>query len=586
MNTAPRNRAMTASVLTLVLTALASFPVWGEWHTRLVKDMNPGIGNSVVFKSVNAGTLTYFISGNAYTGDYKLNCTDGTAANTYELSPMGRSQSWTTPDRPPLVSLNGGVIFARNFTGALQLCRSHGMPAVTTELVYLGDPDDFLNKVGNFIAVGEQVFFTKGSGLLYRSDGTTSGTTLVKDFSADGGMSLGSKFCGRNGMLYFSVSNAGGGLDGLWRSDGTPGGTTRFWQPGTDYSAITGLWNTPDGLYVAAIDEFPAIIRELWRITPESDGAQRVYSLNNVNGGVNSLVWLSGQAYFGVLQAQQLWKTGGGSQAVMVAEIPPPSGLTYTPSIGGLAATDRALVFSAQTAAAGDELWTSDGTTGGTRLLKDFTAGPQSSEFVFVPLDGGDLFMWVKDSVAGNWPFWKTDGTDAGTTQALLYQYAMEPQAVCKVGADYLLPYSAPATGMEPYLLTEGSFAITQQPRPLGMAEVDSTVRFTVEVPEWARPWTQYQWLLDGAPVTGAIAPDLVIPAVQYTDAGLYSCRVVFNDGGGDTTLVSSAARLTVVESVPVLNVPMSAVLALLLCAVAGVLVARRENHRAPSTKA
>jgi ELWxxDGT repeat protein len=456
----------------------------------------------------------------------------------------------------------------------------------------LGDPDDFTNKLDNLVAVGGQAFFTKGSGLLYRSDGTVSGTLLVKEFyteygldPATAGLNFTHAFCARNGLLYLVVGDSMDPQVAVWCSDGTAGDTRRIWQPGMDY-AITRLWNTPDGLYAAASHNFN--VCELWRISPENGAAQRVFYLDTTpqTSGVYELASLNGQVYFSLLEAQQLWKTSGGAQAVMVAEIPPPSGLAYKPSIGGLAATDRALVFSAQTAAAGDELWTSDGTTGGTRLLKDFTAGPQSSEFVFVPLDGGDLFMWVKDSVAGNWPFWKTDGTDAGTTQALLYEFSMPPLGVCKVGADYLLPYSAPATGMEPYLLTEGSFAITQQPRPLDMAVVDSTVRFTVGVPEWARPWTQYQWLLDGAPVTGAIAPDLVIPAVQYTDAGLYSCRVVFNDGGGDTTLVSTAARLTVVESVPVLNVPMSAVLALLLCAVAGVLVARRENHRAPSTKA
>ena len=157
--------------------------------------------------------------------------------------------------------------------------------------------------------------------------------------------------------------------------------------------------------------------------------------------------------------------------------------------------------------------------------------------------------------------------------QALQLPYAPSPTNICEFSGGYLLLGSTPEFGMEPYFLYEGSFAITRQPISIGTAEVNSKARFTIGVSEWARPWTQYQWMLNGSPITDAITSELYIPAVQYADTGLFTCRVVYNDGSADTTLVSNPALLNPVAKVPVLNAPMTAFLALLLCLAAGVRV-------------
>ncbi len=71
-------------------------------------------------------------------------------------------------------------------------------------------------------------------------------------------------------------------------------------------------------------------------------------------------------------------------------------------------------IFTATNAAAGRELWITDGTSGGTQLLKDVQPGEVSStpqNFVKV---GNFVFFTANDGSHGS-ELWKTDGTDAGT---------------------------------------------------------------------------------------------------------------------------------------------------------------------------
>ena len=74
--------------------------------------------------------------------------------------------------------------------------------------------------------------------------------------------------------------------------------------------------------------------------------------------------------------------------------------------------------FSARTATEGKELWISDGSTGGTHVVKDINPGALSG----VDTIGGGylytttaLFFSAIDGTHGN-ELWQTDGTDAGTT--------------------------------------------------------------------------------------------------------------------------------------------------------------------------
>ena len=64
------------------------------------------------------------------------------------------------------------------------------------------------------------------------------------------------------------------------------------------------------------------------------------------------------------------------------------------------------------TARTGDELWKSDGTDGGTVLVKDIRGGTDSSVPRYLTNVGGTLYFRANDGSSGH-ELWKSDGTEA-----------------------------------------------------------------------------------------------------------------------------------------------------------------------------
>src|SRR5262249_58804304 len=81
-----------------------------------------------------------------------------------------------------------------------------------------------------FVALGNSVFFTASTSdlgtELWRSDGSSAGTVLVKDITPGFAGSLFGHMRTYNGRLYFNVTAQ------PWKSDGTPRRTT----PATDFA--------------------------------------------------------------------------------------------------------------------------------------------------------------------------------------------------------------------------------------------------------------------------------------------------------------------------------------------------------------
>jgi ELWxxDGT repeat protein len=79
-----------------------------------------------------------------------------------------------------------------------------------------------------------------------------------------------------------------------------------------------------------------------------------------------------------------------------------------------MASVNGILFFTAWNDTYGTELWKSDGTAGGTVLLKDIFSGSLSSEPNYLTAADGRLFFTADDRV-GSRKLWQTDGTSAGT---------------------------------------------------------------------------------------------------------------------------------------------------------------------------
>ncbi|MCH4154971.1 MAG: T9SS type A sorting domain-containing protein [Muribaculaceae bacterium] len=99
-----------------------------------------------------------------------------------------------------------------------------------------------------------------------------------------------------------------------------------------------------------------------------------------------------------------------------------PDGVTVTSKEGASLNNDKRLVsnaskifFTAKTDAAGDELWVSDGTAAGTKMVKDIVPGADGSNPQYLCLVGDKCFFAATTPDAGT-ELWVSDGTESGTT--------------------------------------------------------------------------------------------------------------------------------------------------------------------------
>ena len=131
-------------------------------------------------------------------------------------------------------TVSGGTLYFSAFdqTNGNELWKSDGTQSGTM-LVEDIRPGPFSSSVQGLVDVGGTLFFAANDGVngreLWSSDGTLAGTTLVKDINPGAGNSIFNAFEDSitefGGEAYFGADD-GSGI-GLWKSDGTFGGTTQ-----------------------------------------------------------------------------------------------------------------------------------------------------------------------------------------------------------------------------------------------------------------------------------------------------------------------------------------------------------------------
>jgi ELWxxDGT repeat protein len=297
----------------------------------------------------------------------------------------------------------------------------------------------------DFVTVGGVAYFVADDGLLgrelWRSDGTAEGTRLVADLNPGERDSSPRALTAIRDRLWFRAWDDRRGC-GIWRSDGTTAGTqlvalvhddllacVRQDADGGQPTAFTALGTRV--LFVADADD---IGRELWRSDGTANGTVPVADLLPGDLGANpmALTVLNGVLYFYADDGEhgfELWCTNGISTR-LVRDILPgegsaiPSGLFTSPRGPDLTVAGDVLVFAAHDGEHGIELWRSDGTPGGTRLLLDaapdtmlggLRLGDVATPFTAV---GGDAVFFSLDVEQPPLTLraWRSDGTAAGTT--------------------------------------------------------------------------------------------------------------------------------------------------------------------------
>jgi ELWxxDGT repeat protein len=245
---------------------------------------------------------------------------------------------------------------------------------------------------------------------LWRSDGTPEGTYPISLPTADPADDPTSLFADDE-RAYVTSSGPGG--HSVWTTDGTVGGTSLLLE-GAELLALA-----PADAGTVLILDTEATGRELWVTDGTAEGTVALPELieGPLDGLFPSLKAHAGRAYFAASEAQydQMplgWTDGTPEGTSVIHNV---DGPFYT-QVGTSAPLGQDLYFVAVAPSKGAELWKTDGTAAGTKLVMDVNPGPYDSGLVSLISHAGKLWFSAYGGPTVGADVWTSDGTAAGTT--------------------------------------------------------------------------------------------------------------------------------------------------------------------------
>jgi len=331
---------------------------------------------------------------------------------------------------------------------------------------------------GNFKMVGDVLYYTVTisayENILCRSNGTQDGTYAVKAIIPNGWENAAiSNLTAYNDKLYFTASDGINGNE-LWVSDGTETGThiVKDIYPGAAGSGISSIFEFNGSLYFTATTS--ANGTEIWK----SDGTEAgtVILKDILSGSRNGIqlsiakntIVLNDHFYFYAnngTNGYELWSSDGTTEGTQLFKEFFAGTAGISNQLDGIAVAGSYFVFMVSPSANQYQLWKSDGTVAGTVLLK--TINSVTDGFVtfnqFVILNNTPYF------VGYSWPdgseLWKTDGTAAGTVEIINVPHSAQSQGIVNLTAsdNYLIFCSPGNLGYNAPWISDGTASGTNQ---------------------------------------------------------------------------------------------------------------------------
>jgi len=219
-----------------------------------------------------SGADLYFLTGD-FDGS-KIWRSDGTLAGTQPLADL--PPNFLSDYAPSFTRLGSRVLFV---DGESNIWSTDGTPAGTFALTSGGAP---LGQAYDLALFNGAVYFfgaTANAGGLFRTDGTSAGTTFLKDLFTPGTFTQpNSLLIAGGGRLWFAAYDSDHGIE-LWSSDGTPAGTAMVKDiiPGPDSSSPAWLTFAGGRLFFSAADGVHGI--ELWQSDGTAAGTRMVQDI-------------------------------------------------------------------------------------------------------------------------------------------------------------------------------------------------------------------------------------------------------------------------------------------------------------------
>lgn len=370
--------------------------------TSLVKDLEPGPGSSDPsgFLSCWLGgrALTFFTASTRASGR-ELWRTDGTAAGTRIVKDI---QPGPGTSSPAYLTCARGVLF---FTAAgpgrgIELWASDGTAAGTRMVkdIWVGPQG---SAPSHLSSCNGKLFFVANDGIpgpgLWVSDGTTAGTALVRRMPP---MPVVGFACAGD-KVVFPASDGRNGTE-PWITDGTSRGTKLLKDvyPGRPSSSPFRFVACGKTVFFVANDGKSGF--ELWATDLTPAGTRLV---KDVYVGGSSLpehpVCSEGKLFFSAFDpthGREPWVSDGTAAGTRLVKDLDPGSRSSSPS--DLTPVGRRVYFRASTAGAGGnggELWVSDGTTAGTKIVCDLWPGDRSGWPSDLTRCGGVLYFSAED---------------------------------------------------------------------------------------------------------------------------------------------------------------------------------------------
>ena len=322
------------------------------------------------------------------------------------------------------VVLNGEFYFcSKNRNVNYDLWKSDGTPEGTNIVYNDIVPDNDDERPEFFYPFNNKLFYRGPDNQLWAYDPSKNDAQLIKRINDSEWQPWPANFIAFNNKLYFIADDSSNGVE-LWRTDGTEAGTVMV----KDINPNRDNWWVPEsfiinGNYLFFVANNGTNGYELWRTDGTSGGTVMVKDINPLNNNNNqynekpsNFVNYNGLLYFSAnngTNGYELWRTDGTSGGtVMVKDINPGSGSS---GVSQMYVYNNNIYFSAWTPEYGSELWKSNGTANGTIMLKNINGGSVSS-YPSHFLSANNLLYFVANNGSNGSEVWKTDGTANNTT--------------------------------------------------------------------------------------------------------------------------------------------------------------------------
>ncbi|MEO6949422.1 MAG: T9SS type A sorting domain-containing protein [Ginsengibacter sp.] len=383
-------------------------------NTKIVADIQVGIASSTPDNFFTYNNKLYFTATTPANGRELYEYTGaGSPTRITDINP-GAGDGFNNPN---FYIQNNIVYFdATNGTDNALYTLKTGVVAKLMDIP-VGSQFNGLFPMSNFAHLGNTVFFSLFSSTalnLYKTDGTPSGTSLVRAFS---GLfaNLFFQMIPFNNKLFLSVADVGMNIE-LWSTDGTTTKLVKEINPGPNGSVpllLSSVILNNKLIFMASSD---ASGFELWSTDGSEVGTTLIKDINTNPGEgsdptlmpvfidfdysspdyqsmdfYNRTANFNGYIFFSADDGSsglQLWKTNGTTAGTIPVKILNPG----ADGVGGsYIYTASGIVFSGNDGTNGMEPWFSDGTEANTKPIANINPSPMGDA------DPGFLFIWKGD---------------------------------------------------------------------------------------------------------------------------------------------------------------------------------------------